>query len=112
MVFRTADSGHQPRTPRRRPLNLGNMAPFTITGSTQTKIYNIFFIQFFPCMLETWEAGVKFMHSVEGKEAKAMEIARLLGWTRFRGQTDTQLNNTASACHAAHALIFPPKLPG
>ncbi len=63
-------------------------------------------------MLETWEAGVKFLPSVEGNEAKAMEMARLLGWTRFRGQTDIQLNNTASACNAAHALIFPPRPPG
>ena len=63
-------------------------------------------------MLETWEAGIKFFSSVEEKEGKPTEIARLLGWIRLQGGKSPILNNTASACNAAHALIFPPRPPG
>jgi ParB-like chromosome segregation protein Spo0J len=56
----------------------------------------------FLCLLETWEAAVEFLPSTEGKP---IDIARLLGWTRLRGGTTEQMNNTASACHAAHIVI-------
>ncbi len=65
-------------------------------------------------MLETWEAAVKFVSvSVETADMKPLNIARLLGWTRQRNEEgrvgNDNLKNTASACNAAHALIFPPK---
>jgi ParB/RepB/Spo0J family partition protein len=67
-------------------------------GRENMEDYNADFL----CMLETWEAGIKFrLH--EDKKSKPIDIAKLLGWTMI---TDTlRINNTAAACNAAHCLI-------
>jgi len=70
-------------------------------GRENLEDYNADFL----CMLETWEAGTKFKSSVEDKQVQPIAIARLLGWTRQHENGNTILNNTASACHAAHALV-------
>jgi len=71
-------------------------------GRENMEDYNADFL----CMLETWEAGVRFFPSAEGKAGRPIDVARLLGWTRVSPERDSdQLNNTASACNAAHALI-------
>jgi len=66
-------------------------------------------------MLETWEAGVRFLQlSVEGYQTQTVDIPRLLGWIRQRegdSRGENRLNHTASAFNAAHALIFPPRPP-
>jgi len=67
-------------------------------------------------MLETWEAGLKFLETTVGVSSiKAIEITRLLGWTAPRGAGrqvgDDMMNSIARACHAAHALIFPSRSP-
>lgn len=58
----------------------------------------------FPVLLETWEAAAKFLTAVDGKRVQAIDIARLLGWTRphVNGVSTTSV---ADACHAAHQLI-------
>jgi len=64
----------------------------------------------FLCMLETWEAGAKFIKaSTQASDAQPLAVARLLGWTISRSATDRQegdkLSTTAAACNAAHNLI-------
>jgi hypothetical protein len=54
-------------------------------------------------MLNTWEAGLKYSQSV-AKSPKALDVARLLGWTRVT-KNGEELDSTASACFGAHALI-------
>lgn len=67
-------------------------------GRENLEDYNTDFL----CMLETWEAAVKFL--VRDREnLQPIHIARLLGWTRVDGEE--KLNATARACSAAHALI-------
>jgi ParB family chromosome partitioning protein len=73
-------------------------------GRENLEDYNaVFLIQ-----LEAWEAGIKsgLFSGRPEKRRQPIDIARLLGWTRFRGDSKTELlNDTAEACHAAYALI-------
>lgn len=55
-------------------------------------------------MLNTWEAGIKFLSRAPGKKSEAIDIARLLGWVRPHGKGE-QLDDTAEACFGAHFLI-------
>ena len=48
-------------------------------GRENMEDYNADFL----CMLETWEAGLVFWPSIDGKTAQPLEIARLLGWDRL-----------------------------
>jgi hypothetical protein len=63
----------------------------------------------FLCMLETWEAALKWSASAEAGNTQAIVVARLLGWTMApganRGGDTDKMNMTAAACNAAHALI-------
>jgi ParB/RepB/Spo0J family partition protein len=73
-------------------------------GRENLEEYNTNFL----VMLETWEAAVVFNErpTMKGHSAQAIDIARLLGWTRGHSTRPTdQLNATASACNAAYALI-------
>jgi hypothetical protein len=61
----------------------------------------------FLVMLNTCEASVRFLSADRPKTPKAIEIARLLGWTAVTnvgGKAD-QMNHTAKACNSASALI-------
>jgi ParB family transcriptional regulator, chromosome partitioning protein len=76
-------------------------------GRENLEDYNADFL----VMLETWEAAIKF-RGIHWKETKAIEVARLLGWTRVDWRSSTgreghelNMTDTARACHAAHALI-------
>jgi len=71
-------------------------------GRENSEDYNADFL----VMLETWEAAVSF-RDASRKDAQAIDIARVLGWTRPRvqGEKIEQLNDVASACFAAFALI-------
>jgi hypothetical protein len=46
-------------------------------GRENMEDYNADFL----CMLETWEAAVKFRSPTGERKAQPIEIARLLGWT-------------------------------
>jgi len=59
----------------------------------------------FLVMLNTWEGAVQFLGPGPGQKLQAIEIARLLGWTRPKSRGGDTLSHVASACHAAHALI-------
>lgn len=72
-------------------------------GRENLEDYNaIFLIQ-----LESWEAAVRsgLVSATAEKDAQPIEVARVLGWTRLQGGSTPILNETASACHAAYALI-------
>lgn len=74
-------------------------------GRENLEDYNaVFLIQ-----LESWEAAIKsgLVRAAPRKEAQPIDIASLLGWTRLRTAAEgtLQLNDTASACHSAYALI-------
>jgi ParB/Sulfiredoxin domain len=69
-------------------------------GRENMEDYNADFL----CMLETWEAAVKFSSTAE-KSKQPIAIARLLGWTRLQASSTVIMNDTASAANAAHALI-------
>jgi len=58
----------------------------------------------FLVMLNTWEAAMSFS-AVPRKNPQPVDIARLLGWTEARGEEHDQMNHTARACSAVHALI-------
>ncbi len=57
----------------------------------------------FLAMLNTWEAAVKFGDPGRQK-LQAVDIARLLGWTEIKYDSDA-MNQTARACNAAFKLI-------
>jgi ParB-like chromosome segregation protein Spo0J len=59
----------------------------------------------FTVMLETWEAAAAFLDS-PGNHPKAIDVARLLGWTQERtgGGTDI-LNKVALACSNASEVL-------
>jgi len=59
----------------------------------------------FLIMLNTWEAGVKFID--RGRQnSQPVDIARLLGWTVMRdGRDYDEMDQTANACNAAYSLI-------
>ena len=62
----------------------------------------------FLVMLNTWEAGVKFLVLQEHQKT-TIEIARFLGWTLLRNDSNRKGEDTVSpvarACAAAYALI-------
>jgi ParB-like nuclease domain len=75
-------------------------------GRENGEDYNAYFL----VMLNTWEAASQFLVDTKRIQApKAIEIARLLGWTAARNDTarelDDQMNHTAKACNSAAALI-------
>jgi hypothetical protein len=71
-------------------------------GRENLEDYNTSFLT----MLETWEAGIRFLvRSTERKSTQPIKIARLLGWTIFDADNNEELTHTAKACHAAFALI-------
>lgn len=78
--------------------NLTDEQMLQFMGRENLEDYNADFL----AMLETWEAALLFLKS---KETQTIEIARLLGWTRRHHTGNDTINNTASACNAAYALI-------
>ena len=74
-------------------------------GRENLEDYNAAFL----IQLESWEAAIKsgLCRATQRQEPQPFEIADLLGWTRLRSSKDErlQLNDTASACHAAYVLI-------
>ena len=70
-------------------------------GRENLEDYNADFL----CMLETWEAGARFLSLRAGEKVQPLEIAHLLGWVRPHKTGTMQLNNTADACRTAYALI-------
>jgi hypothetical protein len=73
-------------------------------GRENLEDYNANFL----IQLESWEAAVKSGLVASGRPengTQAIDIARLLGWTRLQGGKTQILNDTASACHAAYVLI-------
>lgn len=81
--------------------NLTDEQMLQFMGRENLEEYNADFL----VMLETWEAGWKFPNA-SGSQREAIDVATLLGWTDIRSISGTpQLNQTARACHAAHALI-------
>lgn len=71
-------------------------------GRENLEDYNADFL----IQLESWEAALKsgFFPPVRRNLAQPIEVAKLLGWARI-SKGSLQLNPTASACHAAYALI-------
>jgi hypothetical protein len=74
-------------------------------GRENLEDYNAAFL----IQLEAWEAalnsGLLGEHSLK---QQVIDIARLLGWIRPRGDTTRdgmKINDTASACHAAYTVI-------
>jgi ParB/RepB/Spo0J family partition protein len=60
----------------------------------------------FLVLLETWEAACKNFTSREVKVTHPIEIAKFLGWTRDRTNTDKpQMNRSAEAANSAFNLI-------
>jgi hypothetical protein len=70
-------------------------------GRENMEDYNTNFLT----LLETWEAAAKWC-SVEHNSEQPTVIARLLGWTRSRTDSERDmLNEVAKACNSAHSLI-------
>jgi hypothetical protein len=73
-------------------------------GRENLEDYNaVFLIQ-----LESWEAALKsgLAFGTPNKTPQAIDIARLLGWTRRASQGGHAIvNDTAAACYSAYALI-------
>jgi ParB/RepB/Spo0J family partition protein len=62
----------------------------------------------FLILLETWEAAANYLSHLSATNAKAIDIAKFLGWARKRAENldeRTQLNNTAKATSGALKLI-------
>lgn len=72
-------------------------------GRENMEDYNADFL----CMLETWEAAVKFCSAIPEQKYQPITIARLLGWTRLAANAagSSIMNDTASAANAAHRMI-------
>jgi len=87
-----------------RPLTDKQMLEFM--GRENLEDYNADFL----CMLETWEAGVKFLARARDQTTQPLDIAKVLGWISIRGEGrqagESTLNHTARACNAAHTLIL------
>jgi ParB/RepB/Spo0J family partition protein len=69
-------------------------------GRENMEDYNADFLT----MLETWEAAVGFLSEDSPVKTKAIDIARILGWTSKDGK-NIRSNHTAVACDAASKLI-------
>ena len=82
---------------------LTNEQMLQFMGRENGEDYNADFL----VMLNTWEAALTFFSADQPKIPQAIDIARLLGWTAvtITGGKQDQMNHTARACHAAHALI-------
>lgn len=73
-------------------------------GRENLEDYNAAFL----IQLESWEAAIKsrLVPFAKGGSPQPIDVAKLLGWTRVHDKNGSiQLNSTASACHAAYALI-------
>jgi len=71
-------------------------------GRENMEDYNADFLT----MLETWEAAVAHFTSMDVNSANPIEIAKILGWTQKRSNTDApQMNRTAEACNSAFTLM-------
>src|SRR4051794_256634 len=84
-----------------RPLTDEQMLQFM--GRENMEDYNAVFL----ILLESWEAVLKSgLPCLQGRTPKAIDVARLLGWTRIRSDRgDDKMNDTAAACNAAFVLI-------
>ena len=58
-------------------------------------------------LLNTWTGAIQYLSSREegNQQPKPVELARLLGWTRMNVNGSMQIDNSASACASAHALL-------
>jgi hypothetical protein len=71
-------------------------------GRENLEDYNADFI----VMLESWEAAISYLGGHAPVKPQDIEIARLLGWTDGRNDSDsTRSNQTARACADASRLI-------
>lgn len=70
-------------------------------GRENMEDYNADFLT----MLETWEAAVAHLTSMDVSSAQIIDIAKLLGWTQLRTGGGVQMNRTAEACNSAFTLI-------
>jgi ParB-like chromosome segregation protein Spo0J len=73
-------------------------------GRENMEDYNADFL----AMLETWEAAARWLTPKDhAKNTEAVDIARLLGWTRHdeKSKGNVRINDTAQACAAAAALL-------
>lgn len=70
-------------------------------GRENMEDYNADFLT----MLETWEAAVGHMTSVDVSYGQVIEISKVLGWVQPRAGGGVQMNRTAEACNSAYALI-------
>jgi ParB-like chromosome segregation protein Spo0J len=71
-------------------------------GRENMEDYNADFL----VMLETWEAGLKFLARDRAQNPQPIDIAKLLGWIRSENRPgEVRSSDTANACHAAHSLI-------
>ena len=50
----------------------------------------------FLTMLETWDAAVSYLPSLDGKSVQPIVIAELLGWTQARTGGGEQMNRTGA----------------
>jgi ParB/RepB/Spo0J family partition protein len=73
-------------------------------GRENLEDYNANFL----VMLETWEAAASFYERDLAQKPQDIEVARLLGWVRSQPgdrKGETRIDNTATACSKAHALV-------
>ena len=59
----------------------------------------------FLTMLETWDAAVQHLESLDSQPPQAIELATLLGWNMERTGGGVQMNRTAEACNSTHKLL-------
>lgn len=81
--------------------NLSDEQMLQFMGRENMEDYNADFL----CMLETWEAAIRFHSSTVERKTQPLDIARLLGWITTSSNSSITFNNTARACAAAHSLI-------
>ena len=87
---------------------LDDKAMLQFMGRENMSDYNSDFLT----MLETWDAAVSFVPSLDGTSYQPIDIANLLGWTQNRTGTEgrnlkasSQMDRTAEACNATHKLL-------
>lgn len=59
----------------------------------------------FIVLLNTWEAGAKFLGEGTPLNVEPVEIARILGWVQTYADAKERMTTTAKACNAAFKLI-------
>jgi hypothetical protein len=98
-----ADRGNRPAQGRAETSGLTDEQMLQYMGRENLEDYNADFL----VMLETWESAVSHFSRTRAKKPEAIEVARILGWTRphDKGRTGNRMNDTAEACNAAAKLI-------